>query len=73
MIERINKLAYRLKLPDNMRIYNVVFVVILKSLSAESNLYRRRLSLFDAVIVDGEDEYIIKKLIRKRRIRRGRE
>ena len=71
--KRINKLVYRLKLPNNMRIYNVIFVAMLKSLSAESNLYRRRLSPSDAVIIDNKDEYVIEKLIRKRRIRRGRE
>ena len=71
--KRINKLAYRLKLSNNIRIYNVVFVAMLKSLLAKSNLYRRRLSLSDVVVIDSKNEYVIKKLIRKRRIRRGRE
>ena len=50
-----------------------MFVAMLKSLSAKSNLYRRRLLFSNAVIVDNEDKYVIEKLIRKRRIRRGRE
>ena len=61
--KRISKLAYRLKLLNNIKIYNVIFVAILKLLSAKSNLYRRRLLFSNAVIIDSEDEYIIKKLI----------
>ena len=54
-----------------MKIYNVIFVVILKLLLAKSNLYRRRLSLSNVVIIDNKNKYIIKKLIQKRRIRRN--
>ena len=71
--KRINKLAYRLKLSNNMRIYNVVSVAMLEPLPAKSDLYRRRLSPSNAVVIDNEDEYVIEKLVRKRRIRRGRE
>ena len=46
---------------------------MLKLLLAKSNLYRRYLLFFNIVIIDNKDEYIIKKLIRKRRIRRGYE
>ena len=46
---------------------------MLKLLLAKSDSYRRRLLLSDVVIIDSENEYVIKKLIRKRRIRRGRE
>ena len=67
--KRIDKLAYRLKLSNNIKIYDVVFVVILKPLSTRSDLYRRRLLFFNVVIIDNKDEYIIKKLVRKRRIR----
>ena len=70
--KRINKLAYRLKLLNNIKIYNVIFVAMLKPLSTRSDLYRCRLSLSDVVIIDNKDEYIIEKLVRKRRIRRGR-
>ena len=71
--KRISKLAYRLKLSNNIRIYNVIFVAMLKLLLTKSNLYRRRLLFSDVVIIDNKDKYVIKKLIRKRRIRRDRE
>ena len=71
--KRISKLAYRLKLSNNIRIHNVVFVAMLKLLLAKSNLYRRCLLFSDVVVVDNKDKYIIEKLIRKRRIRRDRE
>ena len=72
VIERIGKLAYRLQLPDNMRIHNVVSVAMLEPMPAENDPYQRRLPPPDTVVVDGQTEYVIDKLINKRRIRKGR-
>ena len=37
-----------------------------------NDLYQRRLPPPDTVVVDGQKEYVVDKLINKRRIRKGR-
>lgn len=73
ILERIGRLAYKLELPANMRIHDVVSIAHLEPATdpAEDPYRRRRLSA-PAVVVDGEEEYEIEKLLRKRSIRRGR-
>ena len=57
----------------NIKIYNVIFIAHLKLVIdlAEDSYRRRRLLIF-IVIVDGEKEYEIEKLLRKRIIKRER-
>ena len=72
VIERIGRLAYRLELPDNMRIHNVVSVAMLEPMPVNEDPYQRRRPPPDTVVVDGQKEYAIDKLVNKRGIRRGR-
>ena len=73
VIKRIGRLAYRLELPGNIRIHNVISVAHLEPATDPSeDPYHRHHSPPPAVTIDGEDEYIIDKLVRKRRIRKGR-
>ena len=73
IIERIGRLAYRLHLPDNIRTHNVVSITHLDPATDPAlNLYYRYRSPPPTVVIDGEDEYQIEKLVRKRRIRKGR-
>ena len=73
VIERIGRLAYRLELPGNMRIHNVISVAHLEPATDPSeDPYHRHHSPPPAVTIDGEDEYVIDKLVRKRRVRKGR-
>ena len=71
VIERIGQLVYRIKLPDNMKIHNVISVVMLEP-CPKDDPYGRRPIEPPPVIVDGEEEHFIEKIINKRRIRKGR-
>ena len=74
ILERIERLIYRLKLPINIKIHDVIFIAHLKSIiDPAEDPYRRRYLLILIVIVDGEKEYEIEKLLRKRIIKRDRE
>ena len=74
IFERINRLVYRLDLSKNIRIYDIVFITHLKPATYSfEDSYKRRRSPPSAVIVDNKKKYQVKRLIRKRRIRRGRE
>ena len=74
ILERIEDLAYRLKLLINIKIYNVIFITHLKSaIDSIKDLYRRRRLLIFIMIVDDEKEYKIEKLLKKRIIKRERE
>lgn len=74
VIERIGRLVYRLRLPPMMRIHDVISVAHLEpATDPVEDPYRRRRLPMSAVVIDGEDEYEIEKLIRKRRIRRRRD
>ena len=73
ILERIGRLAYKLQLLPIMRIHNVISVVHLEpATDPVEDLYRRRRLPIPAVVVDGENEYKVEKLLQKRRIRRGR-
>ena len=57
-----------------MKIYDVIFIAHLKSfIDLAENSYRRRRLLISIVIIDGEKEYEIEKLLKKRIIKRERE
>lgn len=73
ILKRINRLIYRLELPANIRIHNVVSIAHLKSTTdpTKDPYRRRRLSVL-AVMVEGEEEYEVEKLLRKRSTRRDR-
>ena len=73
VIERIGKLAYRLDLPGNMKIHNVISIAHLEpATNPTEDPYGRHRQEPPAVVVDGQDEWEIERIIRKRRIRRGR-
>ena len=74
ILERIEHLIYRLKLSINMKIHNVISIAHLKSVIdfAENSYRRRRLSI-SVIVIDGEKEYEIEKLLRKRIVKRERE
>ena len=57
ILKRIDRLAYRLELFINIRIYNVIFIAHLKlTIDSVENLYRRRRLSTSTVIVDDEEE-----------------
>ena len=66
VIERIGRLAYRLELPGNMRIHNAISIAYLEPAPDPSeDPYYRHHSPPPAITVDGEDEYVIEKLVPK--------
>ena len=73
MIERIERLAYRLKLSPTMKIHDVVLVVHLKPATAPvSDPYGRQPTVSPAVVVDNENKHEIERLVRKRQRRYDR-
>ena len=73
VVERIGRLAYRLKLPPTMRIYDVVSIAHLEpAIDPASDPYKRPATVPPAVIVDNHEEYEIERLVRKRQRRYGR-
>lgn len=73
VLKRIGRLAYQLELPDNMRIHDVISIAHLEPATDPArDPYKRRRPPPPAVVVDGEEEYQVERLVRKRRIRRGR-
>ena len=73
VIERIERLAYRLKLSPTMKIHDVVSVVHLKpAIASTSDPYKRQPTVSSAVVVDNEDEHEIERLVRKRQRRYDR-
>lgn len=72
ILERIGRLAYRLELPDNMLIHDVISVAHLEpATDPQADPYQRHRIQAPAVVVDGYEEFEIEKLLQKRRIRRG--
>ena len=72
ILERIERLIYRLKLPVNIKIHDVIFITHLKlTIDLAEDSYRRRRLSISAVIIDDEKEYEIEKLLKKRIIKRG--
>ena len=73
VVERIGRLAYRLKLPPTMRIHDVVSVAHLEpATDPASDPYGRPATVPPAVVVDNHDEYEIERLVKKRQRRYGR-
>lgn len=73
VLERIGRLAYRLELSFNMKIHDVISVAHLEpATDPAEDLYRRRRLPAPVVVVEGEEEYEVEKLLRKRSTRRGR-
>ena len=73
VLQRVGKLAYKLELPPNMRIHPVISVAHLEpaTVPADDPWLRRRPTP-PPVMVDGQEEWVIEKLLERRRIRRGR-
>lgn len=66
-------LAYKLELPPNMKMHDVVSVAKLEPATDPfDDLYRRRHLPADPVIIDGKEEHEVEKLLQKQSIRRGR-
>ena len=73
VLKRVGRLAYQLELPANMRIHDVISIAHLEpATDPAEDPYQRRRPPALAVIVEGEEEYKVERLIRKRSIRRGR-
>ena len=65
-----------MELPDNIKIYDIISSLLRDYLETTTNLrlnlyYRRRLPP-PTIIVKGKIKYEINKLVRKRRIRKGK-
>ena len=65
---RINEVAYRLDLPDNMKIHNVFHVSLLQPYRDDGRVQPPP----PAVFVDGEPEYEVQSIIDHRDVRSGR-
>ena len=75
VLERIERLVYRLQLPPNIKIYNVVSVTQLKpTIDPSLDKYNRRPPPPSPTIVDNKEEWEVERLLRKRsrRIRRAK-
>ena len=73
VIERIGKLAYRLELPPTMRIHNVISIAHLEpATNPADDPYGRARQESPPILVDGQEEWEIEKILRKRVTRRGR-
>lgn len=73
ILERIGRLAYRLQLPESMLIHDVISIAHLEpATNPADDPYRRRRLPSPPVVVDGNDEFEIERLLQKRRIRKGR-
>ena len=56
-----------------MRIHDVISIAHLEpATNPKNDPYRRRRLLAPAIVIDGQEEWEIEKLIQKRKIRRGR-
>ena len=70
VLERIGRLVYKLELSPNMKIHDIVSVAHLEFvIDPAEDLYRRRRLSASAVVVEGEEEYEVEKLLRKRSTR----
>ena len=70
IIKRIGRLAYKLELLSNIKIYNVISVVYLELITDfAENFYRRYRFLTPIVVIEDEEKYKIEKLLRKRNIK----
>ena len=75
ILQRVGRLAYRLELPKNMRIHNVISVAHLERATPPGDdPYQRPRPQMEhplPVLVEGQPEYEIEKLLRRRRVRKG--
>ena len=73
VVERIGRLAYRLKLPATMKIHDVVSVAHLEpATDPTKDPYGRVSAVPPPIIVDNHEEYEIERLVKKRLRRYGR-
>ena len=73
ILERTERLTYRLKLFINIKIHNVISIIHLKPfIDFIEDSYRRRRLLIFVVVIDEEEKYKIEKLLKKRIIKRKR-
>jgi len=72
VLDRVGKLAYRLELPPSWRIHDVISVAHLEPAHTNDPYRRPRPEEPEGVIVDGEKEWEVEKLLSKRTYRRGR-
>jgi hypothetical protein len=74
VIQRIDRLIYRLNISFDWKIHSVFFVTQLKSVSdsAKNSFNRSRLT-HSSSMIDNQDQYEIKRLLNKRIIKREQE
>ncbi len=72
ILERVDRLAYRLELPEAWKIHNVISVAHLEPAYNDDPYNRPRPEKPDAITVDNVEEYEIDRLLRKRVHRKGR-
>ena len=70
VIEEINPVTYRLKLPPEVKIHDVFHVSLLEPV-VENDIPNREQCIPSPIIVDGEEEYIVEKIVDSR-THRGR-
>ena len=66
--ERIGKLAYRLEIPGNSRAHNVFHVSNLKKY-VESSSTNRKMTMPDAIFVDGHEEFEVEEILDNKKLR----
>ena len=62
IIERIGKLAYRLDIPDRSRAHNVFHVSNLKKYLTSSST-KKKITMPDAIVVDGQEEFEVEEIL----------
>lgn len=72
VIEKIGPLAYRLKLPTRWKIHDVISISQLTPALKTTDPFHRGQDTPEKVCVDGEDQWVIDKLVSRRISKRGR-
>jgi hypothetical protein len=67
ILKAIGKGAYRLELPDTMRVHPVFHVSLLKTFLSNGGVRPP-----DPIIIDGEEEFVVEKILDHRFVKRGR-
>ena len=74
IIKRVGRLAYQLELPVNMKIHKVLFVAHLKPITnPRDDSYQRHRVSAPPLVIDDAEEFEIKQILAKRRIRKKTE